>query len=139
MFGVMDTSASGLVTQRIVMDAVAGNVANMESTRDLQGRPNPYQRRVPLLAPGRLEEGVEKPGVRVQAIVKDPSPFELRYQPDHPDAVREGALKGYVRFPNVDQHTEMLNMMVALRAYEANITVMEAAKSAFRSSLRLLA
>ena len=88
---------------------------------------------------GNPSKGKNAPGVHVARIVEDPSPGRLVYQPDHPDAVRNGQLAGYVRFPNVELSTEMINAIEAARAYEANITVADAIKNMISSSLRLLA
>lgn len=151
MFGVLDVSTSALVAQRINLDTIAGNLANMNATRDADGNPNPYRRRVALFAtgdPSRSERGgsggssrlgESAPGVHVAEIVQDPSPFRLVHDPDHPDAIRSGPNQGYVRLPNVDLSTEMINAMWASRVYEANATVMEVTKSMAESSLRLLA
>jgi len=139
MFEVLDISASALTAQRANMDTIAGNVANKEATRDARGLPNPYRRRVPLFAAGRIENGKVAPGVRIAKIVEDPSPFHLVEDPSHPDAIPAGPLRGYVRLPNVELTTEMVNMMMAQRAYEANLSVMETAKGMFAASLRLLA
>lgn len=139
MFGVIDTSTSALVAQRTHLDVIAGNIAMKDVTRDENGNPVPYRRRVVLFAAGNPSRGRDAPGVRVADIVEDPSPFGLRWEPGHVDAIGEGPNKGYVRVSNVDYHTEMVNAMVALRAYEANVTVIETAKSMASSTLRLIA
>ncbi|RJP30592.1 MAG: flagellar basal body rod protein FlgC [Phycisphaerales bacterium] len=139
MFGIFDTSTSALVAQRAHMDVIAGNIANKDVTRDADGNPNPYRRKVPLFSPGRVTAEGLRPGVRVDRIVEDPAPFQLRFEPTHPDAVRSGPQAGYVRMPNVDYHTEMVNLMLAQRAYEANVSVIQVSKSVAQSSLRLIA
>jgi flagellar basal-body rod protein FlgC len=139
MFGSLDISTSALVAQRTRLNVIAGNIANMQATRDADGRPNPYRRRVALLAAGNPAAGPNAPGVHVQRIVEDPQPFREVYDPGHPDAVPSGPKKGLVRYPNVDHATEMINALDAARAYEANVTVMEITKSMTASSLRLLA
>ena len=139
MFGSLDISTSALVAQRTRLNVIAGNIANMHATRDANGRPNPYQRRVALLATGNPAAGPDAPGVHVQQVVKDPAPFRKVYDPSHPDAVQSGPDQGYVLYPNVDQATEMINALQAARAYEANVTVMEIGKSMAAASLRLLA
>lgn len=139
MYGIFDISTSALTAQRAHMDVIAGNLANKDVTRDAAGNPNPYRRRVPLFAAGRKVEGGLAPGVRIDRIVEDPSPFHLRFDPSHPDAIKDGPQAGYVRMPNVDYHTEMVNLLMAQRAYEANVTVIEATKSMARSTLRLIA
>jgi flagellar basal-body rod protein FlgC len=139
MFGSLDISTSALVAQRTRLNVIAGNIANMHATRDANGDPNPYQRRVALLATGNPAGGPDEPGVHVQSIVKDPSPFNKVHDPGHPDALSSGPDQGYVMYPNVDHATEMINALQAARAYEANVTVMEITKSMAAASLRLLA
>jgi flagellar basal-body rod protein FlgC len=136
MFATMDISTSALVAQRTNLDTIAGNIANMYATRDADGNPNPYRRRVPLFAAG---DGAGGPGVRVAKIVESPAPFRLVLDPDHPDAMTSGPQAGYVRMPNVDYSTEMINALMASRVYEANVTVMDVSKTMASASLRLLA
>ncbi|MDI3257221.1 MAG: flagellar basal body rod protein FlgC [Kyrpidia sp.] len=135
-------SGSGLAAQRLRMDVIAGNIANADTTRRPDGTPGPYRRRMVVMEPqtgpgsfyGTLVSvgaGSSVPeGVRVSAVVEDPSPFQLRYDPSNPDAVQNPAspLYGYVQLPNVDVATEMVDLISASRAYEANITVLDAGK-----------
>jgi flagellar basal-body rod protein FlgC len=136
MFGALDISASALTAQRANLDVIAGNVANMYTTRGLNGEP--YRRRVALFAPGDPSAGEGAPGVHIREVAHDPSPFRKEFNPSHPDAITSGSDKGYVLMPNVDLGTEMVNAMAAARAYEANVTVMEITKTIASSSLRLL-
>ena len=139
MFGVLDISASALAAQRTRLDVIAGNVAGAFTTRDADGRPNPYRRRFVVLAPGNPAAGPPARGVHVQQIALDPSPFRHKWDPDPGDAVMAGPHKGYVRLPNVQLSTEMIDAIEAARAYEANVTVMEVTKTMAAASLRLLA
>ena len=139
MFDVLDISTSALVAQRTNLEVAAGNIAMRDVTRDENGNPAPYRRRIPLFAVGDPSRGRAAPGVHIAEIVEDPTPFGRRWDPWHPDAIQSGEDKGYVRVSNVDYHDEMVNAMKAVRAYEANITVMETAKSMMSSTLRLLA
>ncbi|MEK6675102.1 MAG: flagellar basal body rod protein FlgC [Planctomycetota bacterium] len=139
MYGILDISTSGLVAQRTALDVMAGNVAMKDVTRDEQGQPVPYRRRVPLFGAGNPAVGDGAVGVHVAKVVEDPSPFGLRWDPGHPDAMTEGHEAGYVRTSNVDVHTEMVNAMVAMRAYEANVSVVEMTKAMAATSLRLMA
>jgi flagellar basal-body rod protein FlgC len=139
MFGALDTATSGLIAQRIRFETIAGNIANMHATRRVDGQPGPYQRRIALFAAGDPRRDQGAAGVHVSRIIEDPSPGPLVWNPDHPDAIRSGPRKGYLRMPNVDLSTEMVNAIEAARAYEANITVADAAKNMMSSSLRLLA
>ncbi len=138
MFGILDTATSALVAQRTNLDVIAGNIAMRDVTRDDAGRSVPYRRKVALFAANDTKRG-QHAGVRVSKIAEDSTPFGLRWDPGHMDAIREGENKGYVRVSNVDYHTEMVNAMVAARMYEANVTVAEMAKRMVGTSLTLLA
>ncbi|MGE5609848.1 MAG: flagellar basal body rod protein FlgC [Bacillota bacterium] len=134
MFDALDISSSALVAQRARLDTVAGNIANMNTTRDAKGEAAPYRRRFVVFSPGQAENP-SLPGVHVQKIAQDRSPFRKVYEPSHPDANKQG----YVQYPNIDMAVEFVNALEASRAYEANVTVMEVTKSMINSSLRLLA
>ena len=139
MFGALDISTSALVAHRTNLDVIAGNIAMKDVVTDETGNHAPYRRRVALFAPGHPSGAGDRPGVQVAAIVEDRSPLPLRWDPASPFAAREGPEKGYVRVSNVDYHTEMVNALAAARAYEANVTVMEMAKSMAAATLRLIA
>lgn len=134
MFDVLDMGASGLQAQRTRMDTIAGNIVNANTTRNAQGQPIPYRRRFAVFAPGQ-PGNPEQPGVRVQEIKLDQSPFQKRFEPGHPDADGEG----YVKYPNIDLAMEYVNALEASRAYEANVTMMEVSKAMLNASLRLIA
>jgi flagellar basal-body rod protein FlgC len=134
MFELLDIGASALTAQRVRMDTIAGNIANINTLRDSDGKPNPYRRRFVVFAPGQAGDA-SKPGVHVKSVSLDQSPFPKRYDPGNPDADKQG----YVSYPNVDLSIEFVNALEASRAYEANVTMMDTAKSMFNSSLRLLA
>ncbi|HHW92295.1 MAG TPA: flagellar basal body rod protein FlgC [Firmicutes bacterium] len=132
-FSSFNISASGMTSQRLRMDLIANNLANVNTTRTRDG--GPYQRQVPLfgsrdtaahfpafLAGWQRNEGG---GVRVVGIVKDPAPPRLVYDPEHPDAGEDG----YVAYPNVNVVMEMTDLIAASRAYEANVTAFNAAKT----------
>jgi len=136
MFGSLDISTSALVAQRIRLDAIAGNIANADATRRADGQPGPFRRRIAAFATG---DGRGAPGVHVEEVIEDPSPGRLVHQPWHPDAIQSGPLRGYVEYPNVDPATEMVDAMLASRAYEANIAAIEVTKDMMASTLRLLA
>lgn len=133
MFGSLDISTSGLIAQRVQIDTIAGNIANAQTTRRADGRPGPYLRRVALMSPG---DGAGKPGVHVTQVVEDTQGRpRLVKDPSHPDA----DANGMVAYPNVEMSTEMINALVAVRAYEANLTAIEATKSIMASTMRILA
>ena len=130
----LDISASGLTAQRLRMDVVAENVANIYTTRTPDG--GVYQRRYVIFQQGTANTGLpfshymngyaanSGKGVSVAGIGVDNTPGELDYNPSHPDANEEG----YVQMPNVDMVKEMVDMMSAYRSYEANITALNAIK-----------
>ena len=138
MFGALDTATSALIAQRTNLDVIAGNIAMRDVTRDENGKSVPYRRRVALFAASDTKHG-QRPGVRVSKVAEDTTPFGMRWDPGHMDAIREGENKGYVRVSNVDYQTEMVNAMVAARMYEANVTVAEMAKRMMGTTLTLLA
>ena len=117
------------------MDAISSNLANVNTTRTAEG--GPYRRRVPVFAEmlDRTVGGYEDiGGVRVTEIAKDSLPPRLAYQPEHPDADEEG----YVAFPNVNVVREMTDMLVASRAYEANLAVADAARNMWSGALEIM-
>ena len=133
MFDAMNLAAGGLSAQRTRMDVIAGNVANLNTTRatrQADGTFLPYRRKVALL------QTTEDLGVKVAEVADDASDFNVRYDPGHPDA---DPRTGTVSYPNVDLSTESVNMLEATRAYEANISLVQTSKSMFNASLRLLA
>jgi flagellar basal-body rod protein FlgC len=134
MFDILDMGASGLLAQRTRLDTIAGNIANANTTHDVNGAPNPYRRRFVLFAPGQPNDP-SKAGVRVESVRQDQSPFVKRFEPGHPDADADG----YVQFPNIDLSVEYVNALEASRAYEANISMMEVSKAMINATLRLIA
>ena len=134
MFEALDVSASGLVAERIRLNAIASNIANAFTTRDTAGAANPYRRRVAVFRVG-MPQTPDGGGVRVEQVVEDPSPLPLKYMPGHPDANAEG----YVRMPNVDLTVEYVDALEATRAYEANVAAMEATRTIMASALRIIA
>lgn len=134
MFDALDIGASGLLAQRTRLDTIAANVANMNVTHNANGEKIPYRRKFATLLSGRAGDP-SKPGVRVEEIKEDTSPFQTRFEPGNPDADADGN----VRYPNIDMAFEMVNMMEASRAYEANVNAMEVSKAMINASLRLIA
>lgn len=161
MFDAMEISASGLFAQRIQMNAIASNIANIETTRTPEG--GPYIRRKTIFAPreSKLKQGKlisfklslstthnahrkEKDislrkligeGVEVKAVVKDASSgFKMVYNPGHPDADQDG----YVAMPNINMVDEVSDMIFASRAYQANVTCFEASKKLATTLLSLI-
>jgi flagellar basal-body rod protein FlgC len=130
LFGGLKISASALAVERLRMNTIAENLANAETTRTPQG--GPYRRKEVIVAEGAPEEG---PGVRAVAIVPDPTPDKLLHDPSHPDANTEG----YVRMPNVEVPVEMVDLMTATRAYEANAVAFQVQRQSQERTLELLA
>ena len=133
MFGALDISTSGLVAQRTRLDVISANITNAETILDANGNYAPFQRRVAALAAGDAETG-EGMGVHVREIQLVNSPPILKYEPDSPYANQDG----YVGYPNISPVIEQMNAMEAARAYEANISVIEATKSMLSVSLQIL-
>ena len=112
----IDIAVSGLRAQSLRLDVVAGNIANANTTRTDSGEP--YRRRAVVLQAG----GDDVPGVRIIEIATDTTtPFKSVYLPGHPDANKEG----HVQMPNVEVPVEMMEMVTASRAYQANAAVLK--------------
>lgn len=147
IFTSMNTTASALTAQRLRMDVISSNIANVDTTRAKQvnGEWEPYRRKSVTLTEDngqfssflnramRKEENAGN-GVKVTKINDDTqTPFKLVYNPAHPDANEDG----YVEMPNVDLLTEMVDLVSATRSYEANITVLNASKSMLTKALEI--
>jgi flagellar basal-body rod protein FlgC len=136
MFPGLDISTTGMVAQRIRLNAISSNMANISTTRNELGQPQAYQPRyvvfqteqTPRTAAGAV-------GVNVSAVETDPRPARLKYQPGHPDANADG----YVAYPDIDMTVEFVDALEATRAYEANVGVFEITKNLAQQTLRILA
>ncbi|WP_202617794.1 flagellar basal body rod protein FlgC [Bacillus dakarensis] len=145
IFHSINTSASALTAQRLRMDVISSNMANVDSTRAklVDGEWVPYQRKSVVLQPKEgsfssfLNTAMQKneagSGVKVSRIVEDDSPFRVVYDPEHPDADENG----YVQYPNVDPLREMVDLVSATRSYEANVTVLNASKGMLMKALEI--
>jgi len=140
LFDSINISASGLTAERLRMDIISQNIANANTTRTSDGLP--YRRKMVVFQESqsiepfssflsRAKSDFKKSGVKVSSIVEDRSEFKLVYNPGHPDADENG----YVRMPNVDIMVEMVNMISATRAYEANVTSINSTKSMILKAL----
>ena len=148
LFTAINIASSGMSAQRTRSDVIADNIANASTTRTAEGGPyrrsrtvmrprvdSPYWRS-PFLPQG-LDNGVGN-GVRVSLIEKDyKAENKLVYDPTHPDAIKTGPRAGYVEMPNVDIVTEMVDMIAATRAYEANASIVEGTKTMFQRALEI--
>jgi len=135
IFESMDVAGSALTAHRLWMDTISSNLANINTTRTLDG--GPYKRKVPVFAE-MLDKAIgdyrDIGGVRVTEIAEDPTPPRLAYQPEHPEA----NAAGYVAFPNVNLVREMTDMLVASRGYEANLAVADTAKTMWNGALEII-
>jgi len=160
-FDALDISASALYAQRVKLDTVASNIANVNTTRKPDGTPGAYRRKEvvfetvynkaidqngttnflsPEMQGDMLKGGISydtpntASGVSVSKIVEDTnSPLRRIYNPGHPDADKDG----YVNMPNINIVTEMVDMISASRAYEANVTTIDASKNMISSAMRI--
>ncbi len=140
-FEALNISASALNAQRIKMDTVASNIANINTTRGPDGEVGVYRRKDVVFSsvyndtPGNGgDPGFISSGVKVLEIAEDTkTPLKKLYNPSHPDANDEG----YVELPNVNIVNEMVSMITASRAYEANVTAINATKSMISSAMKI--
>lgn len=138
LFGGLRVSGSALTAERLRLNVIAENIANAETTRTPTG--GPYRRQQVVLGQGGeavagLPDEAMTHGVQVVGVVRDSSPARLVYDPAHPDANRDG----YVALPNVDVPAEVVDMMAATRAYEANALALQSQRRLQERSLELLA
>lgn len=149
IFHSLNTSASALTAQRLRMDVISSNMANVDTTRGrmVEGEWQPYRRKSVSFQPregqfssmlnaamGKQVKGSAGYGVTVSTIKEDTeTPFKLVFDPSHPDANEDG----YVSMPNVDPLREMIDLMSATRSYEANVTVINANKSMLMKALEI--
>ncbi|MDR2633995.1 MAG: flagellar basal body rod protein FlgC [Treponema sp.] len=146
IFNSINIASTGMSAQRLIADVIADNIANASTTRTAEG--GPYRRsrvimrpktegpywRSPFL-PDIMDNGPGQ-GVRVVEIQKDfTTKNRLVYDPTHPDAIISGPQEGYVEMPNVDIVTEMVDMIAASRAYEANASIIDGSKAMFQRAL----
>jgi len=133
-FGALAISHSGLRSQRIRLDLIANNIANINTTRTPQG--GPFRRQLAVFSANPLEPTPisDGRGVEVSQIVPDMSPFKTVYDPGHPDADQNG----YVLMPNIDVAVEMVDLVSATRSYEANIASINATKQILRKALEII-
>jgi len=137
----IQTSSSGLNAQRLRMNLISGNLANVNTTRTREG--GPYRRKEAVFAAGSMNSSFNKiltdrldsqfSGVRVDRIYEDQAPPMMKYQPSHPHANDEG----YVAMPNINPMEEMVNMISATRGFEANVTALKAAKEMALKALEI--
>jgi flagellar basal-body rod protein FlgC len=148
LFSSMNIAASGLTAERVRLDVIADNIANVNTTRTTEG--GPFRRSRVIFRPRVSQPYWRSPflprylsndmgmGVRVSRVEKDhDAKTRLAYDPSHPDAIQSGPRKGYVEFPNVNIVNEMVDMISASRAYEANVAVMNGSRAMFLRALEI--
>lgn len=140
VFGAMDVSATGMTAQQVRTDIISQNIANVNTTRDANGRA--YKRKTVVFEEKSFPTfdeslsfavGHTGKGVKVTKVVEDQGEGRMVYDPSHPDA----DANGYVTYPNVNTVTEMTNMIDATRAYEANVTVLNSTKGMALKALEI--
>lgn len=148
LFTSINIAATGMSVERLRTDVISNNIANATTTRTQEG--GAYRKQSVIVEPiassnprwrfpfvdSELDNGPGK-GVRVREIVKDSEQGRMVYDPSHPDAIQSGPNKGYVEYPNVNIVNEMVNMISANRAYEANSSVIQGGKEMFASALEI--
>ena len=139
MISAMDISTSALVAQRVRLNTISGNIANMSTLKNEAGENKPYQPRFVIFETAEEQAEGGAAGVKIAKVEIDDSEPLYRFQPDHPLAVTEGKWKGYVAYPNVDMNEQFVDALEASRSYEANIGVMEVTKGLARQTLSFLA
>src|SRR3989304_2515953 len=140
MADLFSVSASGMEAQRLRMNIIASNLANVETTRTATG--GAYRRKdIVFETQGQVDFGTHLKaasaaynyGVKVSGIIEDARPLKYKYEPGHPDADKTG----YVAYPNVNAAEEMVNMIAATRSYEANVTAFKATREMALKALEL--
>ena len=145
LYNSIEVSASGLSAERLAMDVIANNIANVNTTRTAEG--GPFKRQLVIFqqknepsadVTGAVDDAGDparsQAGVQVAQIANDAGPDKLVYDPSHPDA----DANGYVHMPNIDVVKEMVDMIAASRAYEANVTAIQEARTMGGATLGIL-
>lgn len=149
IFGAMDVAATGMSAERFKLDLIADNIANVNTTSTKEG--TPYLRKMAVITPkdaptfalpcglGDSDPSAPASGVQVSGFQVDTSDNAIRYvyDPSHADAIKEGKWAGYVAMPNINIISEMTEMMKASRAFEANSTIIESAKTMAQKALQM--
>ena len=147
LFTSINIASTGMSVERLRTDVIANNIANASTTRTPEG--GKFQRQTVVLqtlgqenlfrnpyVPNDLDEGPGL-GVKVSRIVSDTSEGRMVYDPSHPDAIKSGPNAGYVEYPNVNVVNEIVDLISASRAYEANSSVIQGSKEMFNSALQI--
>jgi flagellar basal-body rod protein FlgC len=130
---IFKVSSSALEAQKHRMNAIASNMANAQSTRSADGGPYKKKEVIFEVMPIKSNGSYQLEGVKVSGVVENSRPPIVVYDPGHPDADE----KGNVSMPNINVIEEMVNMMMAMRAYEANIKAFNISKGMYSKALEL--
>ena len=139
IFNSMQINASGLTLERLKLDTISTNIANINTTRTEEG--GPYKRKEVVFEENLVDEKnrltgrMEKKslGVKLVSILDDAENLKMIYDPNHPDADE----RGYVMMPNVDMADEMIALLKTQRSYEANVTALNTSKSILKKALEI--
>ena len=137
LFKGLEIAQTGMSAQKVRMDIVSSNLANINSTKDKDGLP--YRRKIPVFEAiidkeAQNYENLPLEKVRIKEILTDSAPFKLKYDPSNPLADE----KGFVKLPNIDPMREMVDMISAMRTYEANLTAFNTHKDMLLKSLEII-
>jgi flagellar basal-body rod protein FlgC len=136
MLSSFDISTSALVAQRTRLNAISSNIANMSTTRNERGEPEPYTPRyVTFQTDTNLTSSGGGSGVKIGSVDFSTAEPKMKYEPGHPDADADG----YVSYPAVDMTNEFVDALEASRSYEANVGVIEVSKNLVENTLRIIA
>ena len=139
MLSALDISTSALVAQRVRMNAISSNLANLNTPINEQGEAEPYQPRFVVFQTDTSVGEGGAAGVKVASVESAQVEPRWKYQPGHPLAQKDGPHKDYVAYPGVDMMTEFTDALEAARSYEANLGAMEITKDLAQQTLRILA
>ena len=148
LYTSINIAATGMSVERLRTDVISNNIANATTTRTQEG--GCYRKQSVIVEPVASKNPVWRSpfvdssmdngpgmGVRVREVVKDTEKGRMVYDPSHPDAAKSGPYAGYVEYPNVNIVNEMVDMIAANRAYEANSSVIQGSKEMFASALEI--
>ena len=139
IFPALDISSSALVAQRARMTAIASNLANVGTTHNERGEAAPYQAKFVVFQADDSVGANGAAGVKVSSVETSQAEPKLKFDPHNPDAIKEGASKGYVAYPNINMMGEFTDALEASRAYEANLGAMEISKDIEQQTLKIIA
>ena len=132
LFKGLEIAQTGLSVQKYRMDIIVSNMANVNSVND---KGEPYRRKIPVFEEVLdTQSNLALSKVAIKEVIEDPSPFKLKYDPTNPLADKNG----YVKLPNIDPMREMVDMISAMRSYEANLTAFNTQKDMLLKSLEII-